>query len=557
MTIGFNNTGMGQDSYGILRRSAGRFLAARELSLAPEGERADYTVTLAVNADYKNDRYTITAGKGGAVLTAARDLDLHAALGRLLTESFFDGRGGFVPYEGELDFTPKCPVRGMYFATHWHNFYESASYEEVYEIVEDLALRGCNVLIVWFDMAFYDSMEDEAARLHVDRLHAILRYANRIGMGGGMTMNSNEGFHSSPVHLRAQWDAQGRYHTVPHSHKHLEICPSLPGGIEEILRERREVLSRFTDIDLRYVFYWPYDEGGCTCMNCQPWGSNGFVKLFPHFRDLIREMFPRARIVVSTWYFDRFVDGEWDEFYPRLSDGTFDGVPYFLSFFHNGKLPECIEKNGLPEGVRFLDFAEISMHDCRPWGGFGANPLPRFLTRTLEGSGYLYSGGFPYSEGIFEDLNKFVMLSWYSGVYNDPAAAVRAYIRLECGLEGAELDELTDAVIRTETGLKRTYHYTDKEPELESDRYPIEDGSEAAAVRAVLEKYDGIVAPGLRREWKFRLLLLRARFDDELVRCEGYPKRSALCQELIAEINTINHVAEERSGRWLLVRPGK
>lgn len=435
ITFGLNAHGMSAGSYAILRHAAGRIFSARGLSLAEEGADAGYPVTLTVDAALTGERYLVESGTDGARLTAGTDLGLHAAFGRFLTESFFDGRGGFRPYVGTLDVTPTHPVRGMYFATHCGNFYHRAPYEEIYPVIEDLALRGCNVLIVWFDMAPYDSMEDDAARALCERMHALLSYANKIGMGGGLTMNSNEGFRSSPKALRAEWAAQGRYKVSPHSHKHTEICPSRPGGIEEILCERRAVLERFRDLDIRYIFYWPYDEGGCTCPSCQPWGSNGFVRLFPHFRDLVRELFPQTSVVVSTWYFDRFVDGEWDEFYPRLSDGTFDGVPYFLSFFHRGVLPECIAKNGLPDGVKFLDFAEISMQYCRPWGGFGANPLTTFLDETLRGSGHLYFGGFPYSEGRYEDLNKFIMLSWYTGAYPRPADAVRSYVRFECGVE--------------------------------------------------------------------------------------------------------------------------
>ena len=43
-------------------------------------------------------------------------------------------------------------VRGIYFATHFHNFYHDAPLEEVQRYVEDLGLWGFNVLAVWYDM---------------------------------------------------------------------------------------------------------------------------------------------------------------------------------------------------------------------------------------------------------------------------------------------------------------------------------------------------------------------------------------------------------------------
>ena len=127
----------------------------------------------------------------------------------------------------------------MYFATHFHNFYHNAPIEQVYEVIEDLAMRGCNSLLVWFDMHHYYSMQDDGAQELVGRLRQMLKYANDIGMGGSLTMLSNEAFNSSPEELRAPNAAMGNYHHRPYGHYHVEICPSQPGGIEKILEYRR------------------------------------------------------------------------------------------------------------------------------------------------------------------------------------------------------------------------------------------------------------------------------------------------------------------------------
>ena len=44
-----------------------------------------------------------------------------------------DGRGGFTPLAEAVTFTPVKPLRGMYFATHFGNFYHVAPIEEVLE----------------------------------------------------------------------------------------------------------------------------------------------------------------------------------------------------------------------------------------------------------------------------------------------------------------------------------------------------------------------------------------------------------------------------------------
>ncbi len=541
------NGGMGEDSFAVLARSVRRYLTLREVLLT-DGEEA-FVLTVRQNAAYTNDRYRISVSGRGADICASNDCAIHAAVGRFLLETVFDGRGSMLPPKKGtvLDFTPERPIRGMYLATHFYNFYHSAPIGQVYEVLEDLALRGCNSILVWFDMHHFPSMQDPAARELADRLREILGYANRIGMSGSLTMLSNEAFSSSPQELRAEWHAVGGYHTKPDDHYHLEICPSKPGGTEEILRERREMLSYFSDLDIRYICYWPYDQGGCTCEKCQPWGSNGFLRLLPHFQALVRELLPKTEIIVSTWYFDKFIDGEWDAFYPQMSGPVFRDIRYVMAFFFHGRLPRCIAEHGIPDGVRFVDFPEISMYSCNPWGGYGASVLTEFLDETNKASGSLYSGGFPYSEGIFEDANKFIQLSFYSGLYPDAHDALRAYVRSEfCCTD----DELYEAVRRTETALARGKDRTQAEFRCE-----IQCTDDVEFVYRTLTRYRELLPPRIAQSVKFRLFYLRAVIDYELTQHGGYPIRSPRCQEAMREINSI-YCADERTKRWVKAPAG-
>lgn len=542
--IALSNTNLSRDSFEILLHTADRVTRERLLSVS-DSEDA-FRLTFSVDPALENDRYVISSEKGGAVLSAANDCAAHAAFGRWLLESTFDGEGGFEPFEGRIDFTPRLPLRGMYFATHFLNFYHSAPIEKVYEVIEDLALRGCNSLLVWFDMHHFSSMDDPGAIELTGRLSAMLKYASRIGMKGSLTMLSNEGFASSPVPLRAEWTAQNGYFAAPGGHYHVEICPSKEGGIEEILKERRAMLERFADLDIAYICYWPYDQGGCTCEKCTPWGSNGFMRLYPHFRGLVREILPNTRVIMSTWYFDRFIKGEWDSFYPFIKDGCPDGVDYIMSFFFNGQLPEVIEKNGIPDGVRFIDFPEISMYTCVPWGGFGASLLARFLNRTNKKSGKLYSGGFPYSEGIFEDVNKFITQTWYSGLFSDAEEAVRAYVRYEFCVGGKALDELTAALLATETGLARK-----KETAPDGDRYIIAHPEETESVYKTLSYYNSVLPERIVSGYKFRLWYLRAVIDRELVAEDGRPRSSEICQKAMSELCEIYFATPGKTNRWV------
>ena len=537
------NKNMPAEAFCVLEKAATRIMNTRSVTFG-EG----YPISFEIDSALSDERYIINSGEKGTVLRAADGLALFAAFGRFLRLSRFDGKGGFVPFCGEIDFTPKKKLRGMYFATHFENFYHSAPIEKVYEVIEDLALRGCNSLLVWFDMHHFNSMEDEGAQSLVKRLRAILGYANAIGIGGSLTMISNEGFASSPAELRAEWAVQNGYHSSPDSHYHVEICPSKEGGIGEILRARRVMLEHFADLKIDYVVYWPYDQGGCTCSDCAPWGSNSFLKLLPHFKALIKEMMPKTQVIVSAWYFDRFTSGEWEGFTERLGDEVFADVPYILSFFANGELPPVLRERGMPDGVRFIEFPEISMWSCSPWGGYGASHLAAFLDRNHSTGKAIYSGAYPYSEGIFEDANKFIELALYSGECENALDALREYMRFEFCTDS---DELFEALRLTETTLARK-----RSRPGDYIKVTIEDTREVERVREIFEKYNSILPESITSSRNFRLFYLRALIDSEVVRNDGFSIRSELCQKAMSEIDEIYYV-NEKTCPWVRPATGK
>ncbi len=537
------NKNMPPEAFRILEKASARLMAVRSV---PMGE--GFSVSLEIDSSLADERYIITSEAGGCELRAADGLSLFAAFGRFLRLSRFDGKGGFLPFEGRVDFTPAKKLRGMYFATHFENFYHSAPIEKVYEVVEDLALRGCNSLLVWFDMHHFESMEDAGAQSLVKRLREILGYANKIGIGGSLTMISNEGFSSSPEHLRAEWQIQNGYHAEPDSHYHVEICPSKDGGIEEILRARRAMLEHFADLKIDYVVYWPYDQGGCTCKDCAPWGANGFLKLLPHFKALVNEMMPKTKVIVSAWYFDRFTNGEWEGFTDRLGDKVFEDVPYILSFFANGELPPVLLERGMPEGVKFIEFPEISMWSCSPWGGYGASHLAEFLERNHGTGKSIYSGAYPYSEGIFEDANKFIELALYSGEHESSVDALRDYVRFEFCTDD---EEIFEAVRLTELSLSRKRSHAE-----EYIKVTIADTSKVEDVREVFEKYNSILPEKITSSRNFRLFYLRALLDSEILRNDGFSIHSELCQKAMREIDGIYYV-NEKTCPWVRPATGK
>ncbi len=426
---------------------------------------------------------------------------------------------------GELTSVPKLKVRGMYFASHFHNFYHDAPIAQVERYVEDLALWGCNTLSVWFDMHHYSGIYDQDAEAMIERLHAILKAAAEVGMGAGLTTLANEAYNTSPERLRAE--------RHPHSYG-VEICPSKPEGLALILQWRREMLQKFADLPVEYYWLWPYDQGGCKCANCKPWGGNGFVRTCAAVSPIAREFFPSAKMVVSAWEFGYWEgDPEWDMFYAALAKQP-EWADYIMAEGH-GDFPPYIIKNGPPPSYPLLNFTEISMFGMYPWGGFGANLQTQRIQKVWDSSKNMLAGGFPYSEGIFEDINKIACLQ----LYWDPDRSVNDIVREYASAEFSPkvADDVTRAAALLEVNMKHNIVSFERiaalrnkpasSPERKEKLYNMENVRSPEVPFGLLDSAAKQMPEEAAKSWRWRMLWLRAALDLELTRSGGTPTEKA------------------------------
>jgi hypothetical protein len=487
-------------------------------------------------------------GGQGRRITGNDDRGLLYGAGKYLRGCSFGENGTTIKHNPWMGVSvPKRPVRGMYFATHFHNFYHDAPVEQVTRYVEELALWGCNALSVWFDMHHYHGINDPAALAMIARLRLILKAANSVGMAAGLTALANEAFADSPEALRADWTAgHDGYFAEPNGHYHVEICPNKPGGLDLILKYREEMLAAFADLDIGYVWNWPYDQGGCTCSQCTPWGANGFLKISKPYAALVHRMLPQAKIVLSTWYFDHFVAGEWDAFAREIGNNKPEFADYLLADDYGEKFPEFPLKHGVPGGLPMLNFPEISMYKMWPWGGYGANPLPRHLQQIWDTCGNALAGGFPYSEGIYEDMNKAITFQhcW------DDRNAVETVREYAASVTSPELsEELVQAVLLLENQHEHSPAQLPHGEELRKQLYPA-NGGESEYITMNLPKVAGAahceqmmlnierrLTKAARGAWRWRLLRLRAQIDAESARTGG--RMSERLDHMLEELVTI------------------
>lgn len=489
------------------------------------GGPGELIVQLGIRRGGKAESFEIADGPKGSVRIIGADArGLLYGVGRFLRESRCDA-SGFTPGAWRGKDAPELPFRAIYFATHFHNFYHDAPLPEVTRYVEDLALWGYNTLVVWYDMHHYTGFDDPAAVAMRERLRAILAAARAIGLRTGLGVLANEGYASTPPALRitppTQIEIRGMYG--------VEVCPSKPGGPELILRNVRQELEDFRSVGVDYLSIWPYDQGGCGCAQCRPWGCNGFLRMAEPIARMARRIYPRIEVGLSTWLFDARVDeGEWAGL-ARAFAVRPDWVTYILADSHT-TYPRYPLDHGVPGGLPLINFPEISMWGMSPWGGYGANPLPERFQALWNTVRDRVAGGYPYSEGIYEDLNKAIYARFYWKRDTPAMETVQLYAAYEFS------PDVADDVARAVAILERNH----TRPAADAGSQEALDLLTAAGAR---------LSPQARTSWRWRILYLRALLDREHYAHGG--RRTEAAREALRELTALYH-AEHAEGA---VRP--
>jgi hypothetical protein len=362
--------------------------------------------------------------------------------------------------------------------------------------MEDLALWGVNTLAFIFPFIDLDGWEDPQAKLSLDRMISIARLAKSTGLRTCLLTAPNSQFRGTPFELRGVPlpDPLGR-----RGNTGANLCPSLPAARRLILENHQRLFVRQAEVGLDLIGFWPYDEGGCACPNCAPWGANGFLSISQDLMRLARQYFPHIQSVLSTWTFDTPPEGEWDGLARYLVEGN-DWVDFILADAHENFPPYPLEK-GVPGNLPLLNFPEISMWGLYPWGGFGATPQPVRFQRLWDSVKGNLAGGFPYSEGIFEDINKAIYTQFYWDPNRHALDTLNEYIAYEYSPEVAQ--EVQTMVVLIESNQKRAA--------LEGWA----DLGEAQQAFALARQVDARLPGWAKTSWRWRTLYLRALLDNE------------------------------------------
>jgi hypothetical protein len=500
-------------------------------------------ITLSYDRHLKAESFRISKTTNHAInIAGGDDYGIMYGLGKVLHCSYISPQG-FELGKCEGISVPDKPVRGIYLATHFHNFYNDAPIQDVADYIEELAMWGYNALQVWFDMHHYTGINDPEAQKMISRLKQLLEAGRDVGMKSGLTMLANESYNNTPKELRSERIKWTGFYGC-------EICPSKPGGTELILKQRREMLEVFANIGLEIdnIWLWPYDQGGCSCEDCSPWGANGYLKLTKKLAQLIHEQMPKTKVVLSTWLFDfeEHDKGEWKGLAEALAKEK-PWVDYLMADSHT-KYPRYLLSHPVPGNLPLLNFPEISMWENYPWGGYGANPLPMRFEGLWREIAHLTSGGYPYSEGKFEDFNKVLYSQFYWSAGRDAKDILKEYVTHEFSKKYA--DDIIDAILILEKniGMKTVNWFTHKDAKKEIHVPDTDFGAQKAY--AILSAVNKKLSPSVRQSWRWRIIYLRGYLDYALRESKGQ-----IMPDINSAFKELNDISKLSKDANFVVRP--
>lgn len=422
------------------------------------------------------------------------ELGLYYGIGRFFHTARWE-EDGFFPVATEGVVTPECSFRAMYFATHFYNFYHSGTAEALSEYVEDMLLWGYNTILSIVPVITL-SGDDPNFPVEIERSRRIFRAAKERGMRIGILICVNQGFMDAPDELISELPDDLTYR----GDYGRNICISKPEGLAYMRGVWQKMLGAFREDGLEYIVTWPYDEGGCGCKDCRPWGARGYLNASIELRGEALRLYPDAKFIVSTWAFDVPDDeGEFDGLYRRLT-GDMAWADCLMVDAHREYPRYPLEH---PVIKPIVNFPEISMWGLKPWGGFGANPLPERFQRIWNDSKRILDGGLPYSEGIYEDISKIQFVGYYwkkERVWTD---ILSEYVNYEYSSDPSVVEDTLELMRLIEINHVKCSIQNQQEPDMEV----------AERAKALAEKINSALSEKRRSAWRWRILYIRALLD--------------------------------------------
>ena len=496
-----------------------------------------FRVAFRLDPSLGGENAKVTVKDGSAEVVGARVRALWFGAGKLLSAIDYAAES-FAVKPQTVEVKPVKPVRMAYWARHFHNWYHMATAKELKEYAEDMMLMGINGFkyqYVFPPVNLAGATKDDVGAF-TRNSKALYRHIAAMDadmlLGGG----GNQVPQDSPEEYRGVPETDWRRGNLG-----FNACPAKPKALEYMIGLREKALAdlKKDGVTPGYFLHWPFDEGGCECDACKPWGGKGFLSLCQKYDRLNKAAVPGVKTVLSTWIYH---DDEYQMLWDYLAKPESKWIDALMIDAHED-FPQYPLAHKLPRDIPVITFPEISMWKRAQWGGSGATAMPaRFerLFRQVEGiaSGFMF-----YSEGLFEDLNKAVV----TGLYVDPSsnwqAILAEYARYH--FPGVDPQEFVRFVALLEDqhvlpGDQWKMNFFTAVPRAELDAFAAKTRRSLALAR----KLEEAMVPRAAKAWRWRLLRLRAEIDAEM-----FASEQVLNEKIVAyyrELNRIYHAEPEQ-----------
>ena len=512
------------------RQFIGRLVEERVRERVPEPvAEGAFRVSFALDPNMAEDTATVRVSGGVAQVRAPRFHTLVFGAGQLL-KSFRYRRGGFVVTDGSYDFKAAKSVRIAYLARHFTSPFMQLDAPFMCRYLDDLVLDGINAFNTQTSIPGVDAVRLKHDTAERDRFlavsKAIIEHLRELDCGTTGGGGGNQAAGDTDPAIRSEKNTNPR---VPETG--FNVCPSKPAGKKFLMERQKRALEKMkgNGLDVRFLTHFPYDEGGCGCAKCRPWGCSGYIKMCEDFHSLNKAAFPDAKEVVSTWLFE---EKEFAGLWEYLK--THEWIDYLEIDDFGSNYPQYPLDHPIPNShTKIITFPEISMWGRIPWGGFGAVAYPKMLERIFRKCEKAVDGFRYYSEGLFEDINKAVV----TGLYIDPSTTsgdiLARYAAYHFpGVSPADFVRLVELF------------------EKNHRPYMMESAS-ADAAKTLALKMDAEILPSMKGSWRWRLVYLRAMIDPEICGTDNLQPDSAkpYFDELVRIYHTEKQLDQHLEGR--------
>jgi len=461
---------------------------------------AEFTVSFVLNRTLAAEAYEISDTENGVQISGADFNALVFGLGRFLHQSRYSTEG-VQPLTWRGISVPKSSLRAVYFAMHFFNWYQRCDAEELDRYIEDLMLWGVNAIAVIYPRISLTGWDDPNAEKAFVVLRKVFTSAKKMNMMTGY-QSSNQDFNPPREDVAAD-------KSLLLAKTGNLICTSKEEGYQHLKGMIFRILKEAAKIGIDFMTFFSYDEGGCCCKDCWPWGPKGLYNYVKRMSKEIREeLLPDIKIIMATWYFGRgdFSPQDWPGFYERVRQDEEAGDNWLdMILIETRDDQPCAQymlDHGRPsERIRVVTFPDICMMGVHPWGGYGAVVAPRQMRDEQMRFASVSNGCYMYSEGIADDMHKACCAQLFWDPENPVENTVRDYGSYEFPMTDSDtfirmIDLIEENQVLTNIFLKE----------------PAKLDLAEEAVR-LSEELNGQIYPALKNSWRWRIMYIRPHLD--------------------------------------------